>query len=92
MISFNCDDGYPEAICRSLRKGFLKEETYTALKNCTNLSDFKLVLEDTDYAPYIAAEASPIEISTLKNRCKEKLAKEIEHLIAQSVQPLTGFL
>lgn len=28
MVSFNADDGYPEAIIRSLRKGFLKEETY----------------------------------------------------------------
>jgi hypothetical protein len=28
MVSFNIDDGYPEAIVRSLRKGFLREETY----------------------------------------------------------------
>lgn len=92
MGAFNINDGYPEAICRSLRKGFLKEETYTALKNCTNLSEFKLVLEDTDYAPYIAQEASPIEIATLKAKCKEKLTKELEHMVAQSYQPLTGFL
>lgn len=26
MISFNVNEGYPEAICRSLRKGFLREE------------------------------------------------------------------
>jgi V-type H+-transporting ATPase subunit d len=82
MAGFNVDDGYPEAICRSLRKGFLKEETYTALKNCTNLSEFKLVLEDTDYAPYIAQEASPIEIGVLKRKCKEKLCKELEHIAA----------
>lgn len=28
MCSFGIDDGYAEAICRSLRKGFLKEENY----------------------------------------------------------------
>ena len=28
MVSFNMDDGYPEAICRSLRKGFLKDDAY----------------------------------------------------------------
>lgn len=91
MIYFNIDDGYPEAICRGLRKAFLNEDTYNALKNCNNLSDFKLVLEDTDYNLTIAAETE-IEIANLKNRCKEKLAKEIEHMIAQSVEPLTGFL
>ena len=28
MCTFNMDDGFPESIIRSLRKGFLKEETY----------------------------------------------------------------
>jgi V-type H+-transporting ATPase subunit d len=91
MVYFNVDDGYPEAICRGLRKAFLNEDTYNALKNCSNLSDFKLVLEDTDYNLTIAAETE-IEIANLKNKCKEKLGKEIEHMIAQSVEPLTGFL
>lgn len=91
MAYFNVDDGYPEALCRGLRKSFLTEDTYNALRNCQNLADFKLVLEDTDYSQTISAETE-IEIAGLKNKCKEKLAKEIEHLIAQSVEPLTGFL
>jgi vacuolar-type H+-ATPase subunit C/Vma6 len=53
MSFFNVQDGYTEAIVRSLRKGFLSEETYIQLKNCSNLNEFKLVLEDTDYAQYI---------------------------------------
>ena len=77
MASFNLDDGYPESICRSLRKGFLKEETYNQLKSCSNLNEFKLVLEDTDYGSYIVNEANPIEIVVLKKRCKEKLMGEI---------------
>ena len=92
MLSFNVDDGYPEAICRALRKGFLKEETYAQLKACSNLSEFKLVLEDTDYASYIAAEANPIDTVVLQRRMKEKLMNEINHMISISVQPLTGFL
>jgi hypothetical protein len=32
MMTFGFDDAYPEAICRSLRKGFLKEEHYNSLK------------------------------------------------------------
>jgi V-type H+-transporting ATPase subunit d len=91
MVYFNVDDGYPEAICRGLRKSFLDDDRYSALKSCQNLSDFKLVLEDTDYNSTIAAETE-IEIASLKNKCKEKLAKEIEHMIAQSVEPLTTFL
>lgn len=77
MCSFNLDDGYPEAICRALRKGFLKEENYIQLKSCSNLNEFKLVLEDTDYGPYIVNEANPIEIVVLKKRMKEKLMTEI---------------
>lgn len=92
MVSFNIDDGYPEAICRSLRKGFLKDENYLQLKGCSNLNEFKLVLEDTDYGQYIVNEANPIEIVILKKRCKEKLMTEIQHMIGQSTQPLTGFL
>eukprot|EP00347_Sterkiella_histriomuscorum_P019488 403341437 len=92
MISFNADDGYPEAIIRSLRKGFLREETYNQLKACSNLNEFKLVLEDTDYGPYIVNEPNPIEIVVLKKRCKEKLMSEIQHLIGQTTQPLNGFL
>lgn len=91
MVYFNVDDGYPEALCRGLRKSFLTDDTYNALKNCGNLSDFKLVLEDTDYSQTISTETE-IEIANLKNKCKEKLAKEIEHMIAQSVEPLTSFL
>jgi V-type H+-transporting ATPase subunit d len=82
MASQNIDDGYPEAIVRSLRKGFLREEQYTQLKACSNLAEFKLVLEDTDYGNYIVNEANPIEIVVLKKRCKEKLMGEIQHLIA----------
>jgi len=52
MMFFNVDDGYAEAICRSLRKGFLKDENYTQLKSCQNLAEFKLVLEDSDYGSY----------------------------------------
>jgi vacuolar-type H+-ATPase subunit C/Vma6 len=92
MATFGIDDGYVEAICRSLRKGFIRDETYLQLKACSNLQEFRLVLEDTDYAKYIEAEGNPIEIVALKNRCKEKLMTEIQHMLGQSTQPLTGFL
>lgn len=77
MMTYGMDDGYPEAICRGLRKGFIRDEQYLQLKSCSNLQEFKQVLEDTDYASYIVNEASPIEIVVLKKRCKEKLMAEI---------------
>jgi V-type H+-transporting ATPase subunit d len=84
MMTFGMDDGYAESICRALRKGFIKDEQYLQLKGCSNLQEFKLVLEDTDYASYIVNEANPIEIVVLKKRCKEKLMTEIQHLLGQS--------
>lgn len=79
MMYFNVDDGYPEAIVRSLRKGFLRDEAYTQLKSCSNLNEFKLVLEDTDYGSYFNQdqELANMEIVVLKKKCKEKLMAEI---------------
>jgi len=57
MIFFNVDDGYAEAIVRSMRKGFLRDEQYNHLKGCSNLNEFKLVLEDTDYGPFFAQDS-----------------------------------
>ena len=92
MMTFGIDDGFVESIVRSLRKGFLRDETYLQLKSSSNLLEFKQVLEDTDYAAYIVNEASPIEIVVLKKRCKDKLMAEIQYMLGQSTQPLTGFL
>ena len=92
MSTFGFDDAFPEAIVRSFRKGFLHDDTYHQLKACSNLNEFKLVLEDSDYGGYIVNEASPIEIVVLKQKCKDKLMSEITYMIANSVQPLTGFL
>ena len=33
-VTFNIDDGFPEAIVRGLRKGFLRDEVYNQLKSC----------------------------------------------------------
>lgn len=45
----NMDDGFVEAMLRSLRKGILDENTYSQLKQTSNINEFKLVLEDSDY-------------------------------------------
>lgn len=49
MLSHNFDNAMPEAVMRSFRKGFLKELEYNQLKQTSNIQEFKLVMEDTDY-------------------------------------------
>jgi hypothetical protein len=41
LVFFNVDDGYTEALLRGFRKSILGEQQYTALRNTTNLKDFK---------------------------------------------------
>jgi len=91
FTSFPIDEGYVEAICRGFRLGFLTEEVYTNLRNCNNIGEFKLVLEDTDYAPYIQQEASTLPVNILRKKLKQKLAEEFEYLQTQSVFPLADF-
>jgi len=60
MLGFECltanmDDGYVEALLRSLRKGFLDDNVYSQLKVTSNIQEFKLVLEDSDYGADIFA-------------------------------------
>ena len=41
LIFFNVADGYAEAILRGLRKSFLGEATYSAIRNTGSLKDLK---------------------------------------------------
>jgi V-type H+-transporting ATPase subunit d len=43
LIFFNVADGYAEAILRGLRKSFLGETTYSAIRNVNSLKDLKSV-------------------------------------------------
>ena len=49
MNSFNVDDGYAEATCRALAKGLLTADDYERLRNCSDIKDFKAMLDETDY-------------------------------------------
>ena len=46
------------------------------------MADFKMVLEETDYASYVMNEANPMEVSVLRTRLKEKLKDEIDFVVA----------
>jgi V-type H+-transporting ATPase subunit d len=85
MAYANMDDGFPEALLRALRKGFLDDNAYSQLRQTSNISEFKLVLEDSDYGTDIFSTQDPsgdFEVSLLRRAMKEKLAAEFEYLRA----------
>lgn len=91
----NMDDGFVEAMLRSLRKGFLDENSYSQLKQTSNMSEFKLVLEDSDYGATIFDNqdaSGDFEVALLRRAMKEKLAAEIEFMRSQAVYPLSAFI
>jgi len=88
---FNINDGFPEAIGRGLRSGFLTPEDYRRLATADTLEDVRSALEDTDYGTFMQDEPSPIGINTIKAKCMEKLADEFRYLQAQCVEPAATF-
>jgi len=90
--------GRVEAILRSLRHGILSRDVYTQLKQTSNISEFKLVLEDSDYGNAIFdnqnkdQSTNDFEVGLLRRAMKEKLATELQMLAAQAVYPLNEFI
>jgi len=92
LLFFNVDEGYTEAVVRGLKKSFLEEEDYNALKNATNLVDFKTALEATDYEEVLQQEPNPIPVPRLQTLLKQKLADDMQYLQAQASSPLYEFI
>ena len=91
LVFFNVDDGYSEALLRGFRKSILGEQQYTALRNTTNLKDFKSVLIDTDYSDYVK-DYSETDTSALKMLLKKKLADEIDQVQSVAGPELDKFI
>ena len=91
LIFFNVDDGYSEALLRGFRKSILGEQQYTALRNTTNLKDFKSVLIDTDYSDYVK-DYNETDTSALKMLLKKKLADEIDQVQSVAGPDLDKFI
>lgn len=56
------------------------------------VSDLKLHLQGTDYGSFLANEPSPLAVSTIDDKLREKLVIEFQHLRNHSVAPLSTFL
>lgn len=82
MNTFNFDDGFPEAVVRALSKSFITKEKYDEFIQASDLNEFKVLLEDTDYSEYMKkiddAKIDPIDI---KRAMFEKLRDEIEYMM-----------
>ena len=79
----NMDDGFVEAMLRSLRKGFLDDNQYSQLKQTSTITEFKLVLEDTDYGASVFENQdsnSDFEVALLRRQMKQKLADELRFM------------
>jgi len=94
MNYFNIADGFPEAVVRGLRKSFLMDEHYQSLKQASNLSEFHLILQETDYGAYINNMPDPanLDVNDLKRRLYSKLRDEIEYMTGNASEPLSTFL
>jgi len=55
-------------------------------------SDLKLHLQSTDYGNFLANEPSPLSVSTIDDKLKEKLVIEFNHLRNHCLEPLATFL
>lgn len=91
-IMFNIDNGYLEGLVRGFKSGILKNSDYINLVQCETLEDVKLHLQTTDYGNFLANEPSPLTVSTIDEKLREKYVQEFQHLRNHSVEPLSKFL
>ncbi|GLH09713.1 V-type proton ATPase subunit [Gryllus bimaculatus] len=89
---FNIDTGYIEGLCRGFKIGILKQNDYLNLVQCETLDDLKLHLQSTDYGNFLANEPSPLQVSVIDDKLREKLVIEFQHLRNHAVEPCSTFL
>jgi V-type H+-transporting ATPase subunit d len=57
-----------------------------------SFSDLKLHLQSTDYGHFLANEASPLSVSVIDDKLKEKMVIEFQHLRNNALEPLATFM
>lgn len=92
LATFNCENGFVEAILRGLRSGFLSEVEYNQLCACDTLEDIKLILSETDYKGVLATIQNKLNSELLYERCRGKGVAEFHFVRTQAVGPLITFM
>uniref|UniRef100_A0A8C7SGR9 ATPase H+ transporting V0 subunit d1 n=5 Tax=Salmoninae TaxID=504568 RepID=A0A8C7SGR9_ONCMY len=91
-LYFNVDNGYLEGLVRGFKAGILSQGDYLNLVQCETLEDLKLHLQSTDYGSFLANEPSPLTVSVIDDKLKEKMVVEFRHMRNQSYEPLASFM
>ncbi|XP_060094180.1 V-type proton ATPase subunit d 1-like [Heteronotia binoei] len=91
-LYFNVDSGYLEGLVRGFKAGVLSQSDYVNLVQCESLEDLKLHLQSTDYGNFLANEASPLPVSVIDDKLKEKMVVEFRHMRNHAYEPLASFL
>jgi len=91
-VLFNINDGYLEGLVRGFKSGILRTQDYVNLVQCETLEDLKLHLQTTDYGNFLSNEPSPLSVSTIDDKIREKYVAEFIHLRNHSVGDLSKFL
>lgn len=89
---FNVDNGYLEGLVRGFKCGIIKQTDYHNLVQCETLEDLKLHLQSTDYGNFLANEASPLSVSVIDDKLRERIVSEFQHIRNHAVEPLSTFL
>lgn len=69
-----------------------KNLCFTFLTVFLYITDLKLHLQGTDYGTFLANEPSPLSVSTIDDKLREKLVIEFQHMRNHAVEPLSTFL
>lgn len=89
---FNVDSGFLEGLVRGFKNGVLTGDDYTQLTQCETLEDLKLHLQGTDYGNFLANEPSPLTVSVIDDKLREKLVVEFTYIRNHAYEPLATFL
>ena len=80
MDTFNILHGFPEALVRGMRSGFLGDADYHHLTQCETLDDVRLNLSESDYAAELA-DTTSISPTGLQAVAVEKLGLRVGALL-----------
>jgi len=91
-VYFNVDNGFLEGLTRGLKNGILTKEDYKHLTQCDTLEDLKLHLQSTTYGNFLANEPSPLSVSVIDDKLREKLVHEFHFIRNHAYKELATFL
>jgi len=98
-LSICVDGNNLEPLFTIIKLIFISAPNQSNLLSCfalTNYSlefaDLKLHLQGTDYGNFLANEPSPLAVSVIDDKLREKLVIEFQHMRNHAVEPLSTFL